>query len=98
MRTRRRQQRPVRHVGSVISVASTPEHIIHGSPLWLMAGIRLFGSMMVWSRLGCLVDAGGHRPSLYGVFEIHENRRCLRDQEQRHVEVHEGPDTARNAG
>ena len=68
------------------------EHIIHGSPLWLMAGIALFGSMMVWSPdWGVWLTLAAIGLPLYGVFEYMKTVVVSWDQEQRHVEVHEGP-------
>ena len=80
---------------------SSPQHvefIIHGSPLWLVAGIALFLVMTVslfsdgsgggdwswWFTLVVLVMP------VYGFFEYVKTVIVSWDQEQRHVEVFEG--------
>jgi hypothetical protein len=67
------------------------EYVIHGSPLWLISGIALFGVMIVsssdwswWLTLVALVLP------VYGFFEYTKTVIVSWNQEQRHVEVFEG--------
>ena len=57
-----------------------------------MAGIALFGSMMIWSPdWGCWLTLAAIGLPLYGVFEYMKTVVVTWDQDQRHVEVLEGP-------
>ncbi|MEC7443714.1 MAG: hypothetical protein VX996_01875, partial [Candidatus Thermoplasmatota archaeon] len=57
-----------------------------------MAGIALFGSMMVWSPdWGVWLTLAAIGLPLYGVFEYMKTVVVTWDQDQRHVEVLEGP-------
>ncbi len=67
------------------------EHVIHGSPLWLIAGIAVVGMMIVtpndwgwWLPLTALAMLG------YGSFEYLKTVIVCWNQEQWYVEVFEG--------
>ena len=67
------------------------EHTIHGSPLWLIAGIAVVLVMVVTpTDWGCWLPLIALAMIVYGSLEYVKTVIVSWDQEQRHVEVFEG--------
>ncbi|MEC7989528.1 MAG: hypothetical protein VX151_06280 [Candidatus Thermoplasmatota archaeon] len=67
------------------------EHVIHGSPLWLIAGIAVVLVMVVTpTDWGCWLPLMAFAMLGYGSFEYLKTVIVSWNQEQRHVEVFEG--------
>ena len=67
------------------------EHVIHGSPLWLIAGIAVVLVMVVTpTDWGCWLPLMVFAMLGYGSFEYLKTVIVSWNQEQRHVEVFEG--------
>ena len=67
------------------------EHVIHGSPLWLIAGIAVVLVMVVTpTDWGCWLPLMALAMLGYGSFEYLKTVIVSLNQEQRHVEVFEG--------
>ena len=67
------------------------EHVIHGSPLWLIAGIAVVLVMVVTpTDWGCWLPLMALAMLGYGSFEYLKTVIVSWNQEQRHVEVFEG--------
>ena len=67
------------------------EHVIHGSPLWLIAGIAVVLVMVVTpTDWGCWLPLIALAMIVYGSLEYVKTVIVSWDQEQRHVEVFEG--------
>ena len=78
---------------SASSLASSQrgEHVIHGSPLWLIAGIAVVLVMVVTpTDWGCWLPLIALAMIVYGSLEYVKTVIVSWDQEQRHVEVFEG--------
>ena len=67
------------------------EHVIHGSPLWLIAGGVLFWVMILYGPdWGCWLSLVAVGLPLYGFFEYMKTVIVSWNPEQRCVEVYEG--------
>lgn len=85
------QHRPGATSSSSPASSQQGEHVIHGSPLWLIAGIAVVLVMVVTpTDWGCWLPLMVLAVLVYGSFEYLKTVIVSWNQEQRHVEVFEG--------
>ena len=82
---------PVATLTSSHASSQRGEHVIHGSPLWLIAGIAVVLVMVVTpADWGCWLPLVTLAMLVYGSLEYVKTVVVSWNQEQRHVEVFEG--------
>ena len=75
------------------------EHVIHGSPLWLIAGIAVVLVMVVTpTDWGCWLPLIALAMIVYGSLEYVKRSSFLGTKNNGMLRCSKGPDTAKNAG